>query len=141
MTWLGPLLILVLSCSGAFAQEVLRRQIDFSGGELKAEMSIDLTEKAGDEHFMHIQWRDRTGLTLVNPGQTIEVELWMPQMGHHSAPTVVEQTGTGLYRVSNMYFIMTGLWQIRVKVRGPLWFEEVQTWSLTMDSTMTLCEN
>lgn len=51
----------------------------------------------------------------------IEVILWMPSMGHGSAPTQVQratdslgQILNGVYDVKNVFFIMDGDWEVRV---------------------------
>ena len=44
------------------------------------------------------------------------VVLWMPDMGHSSSPTKVERIDQGSYRVSNVFFIMPGQWQIRFQI-------------------------
>lgn len=52
------------------------------------------------------------------------VEIFMPDMGHGSGPTalerVLDETGEivpGAYLVKNMWFIMEGLWEVRVTLR------------------------
>lgn len=47
--------------------------------------------------------------------EVTNVELWMDDMGHGSAPTSLQKMADGKYMVSNAWFIMTGLWSIRVK--------------------------
>ena len=49
--------------------------------------------------------------------QNVQVILWMPEMGHGSAPTKLERVDTGSYRVTEMYFIMPGRWQVRFQVK------------------------
>lgn len=46
-----------------------------------------------------------------------QVILWMPAMGHGSSPTTVERIDVGTYRVTGVYFVMPGEWQIRFQVR------------------------
>lgn len=40
--------------------------------------------------------------------------LWMPSMGHGSAPVKIEPLGDGRYRIYNVYFIMPGDWEVRL---------------------------
>lgn len=47
-----------------------------------------------------------------------EVVLWMPSMGHGSTPTRVERLDVGTYRVSQVFFIMPGEWDIRFQVKN-----------------------
>ena len=49
-----------------------------------------------------------------DPTQNLSVVLWMPSMGHGSAPVKIEKLQDGVFRVSNVYFIMAGDWEIRV---------------------------
>ena len=46
-----------------------------------------------------------------------EVILWMPSMGHGSSPTTVTELDTGTYRVSDVYFIMPGNWEIKFQLK------------------------
>lgn len=52
----------------------------------------------------------------------IQAELWMDMghgHGHGSAPVKVEKVDEYNYRVTNVWFVMKGPWQIRLKVRTP----------------------
>lgn len=49
--------------------------------------------------------------------QTPDVVLWMPSMGHGSAPTQTTRLDVGTYRASNVFFIMPGDWEIRFSVK------------------------
>lgn len=48
----------------------------------------------------------------------LEVVLWMPSMGHGSSPVTVEKTAPGQYRVTNVFFIMPGDWEIQFKLKN-----------------------
>lgn len=45
------------------------------------------------------------------------VILWMPSMGHGSTPTRVERLDVGSFRVSSVFFIMPGDWEIRFQLK------------------------
>ena len=45
------------------------------------------------------------------------VYLWMPDMGHGSSPVRMEHVGTGIYRATNVFFSMPGLWEIHFQLR------------------------
>jgi len=45
----------------------------------------------------------------------VEVELWMPSMGHGSSPVTVTRMDTGTYRASQVFFTMPGDWEIRIQ--------------------------
>lgn len=52
----------------------------------------------------------------------IKAELWMDMghgHGHGSAPVKIEKVDDHSYRVTNVWFVMKGPWQIRLKVRTP----------------------
>ena len=44
--------------------------------------------------------------------------LWMPSMGHGSSPVTIKKIATGVYDISDVYFIMDGDWQIRVQLKN-----------------------
>lgn len=52
---------------------------------------------------------------LITP---LAVRLWMPSMGHGSRPVNIEHLGMGQYRVSNVFFIMRGEWEIQVQLKS-----------------------
>lgn len=47
-----------------------------------------------------------------------QVVLWMPSMGHGSSPVAIEKLDTGTYRVSQVYFIMGGDWEIQIRAQS-----------------------
>ena len=51
-------------------------------------------------------------------GDTVNVFLWMPSMGHGSSPVTVERLGLGQYRASAVFFIMKGDWEIHFQVKN-----------------------
>lgn len=54
----------------------------------------------------------------------VEAKMWMPDMGHGSMPTHVKRLAnsqgalTHEYRISEMYFLMPGHWQILLKIQN-----------------------
>lgn len=52
---------------------------------------------------------------FVNLTNTLEVVLWMPDMGHGSSGVTVEKLAPGQYRVTRVFFIMGGDWEIQLK--------------------------
>lgn len=48
--------------------------------------------------------------------QSANVELFMPEMGHGSAPVKVDRLDQKHFQVSEAYFIMEGDWQVKVEV-------------------------
>lgn len=58
---------------------------------------------------------DSEGFVLLSTIPNIQIELWMPSMGHGSVPTKVQYLDGGIYLASNVYFIMKGEWEMRFK--------------------------
>ncbi len=61
---------------------------------------------------------------FIDPGYTVTSKLWMPSMGHGSSPVKIsafkDQNGatvTGVYNVSDVYFMMPGAWEIWVALK------------------------
>jgi len=48
----------------------------------------------------------------------LEIVLWMPSMGHGSSPVTIEKIAPGQYRVSRVFFIMPGDWEIQFKLKN-----------------------
>lgn len=115
--------------------------IQFAGGKIQGHLSWDQgPDGKGGEAIMRIEWRDGSTHELVEPGLPFEVLLWMPSMGHGSAPTqtqrVVDNQGQaviGTYQIRNMYFIMPGDWDIRVKLKYEDGSEETQIWGISIE--------
>lgn len=55
---------------------------------------------------------------FVDLQSNLEVVLWMPSMGHGSSPVTVEKVAPGQYRVSQVFFIMPGDWEIQFKLKN-----------------------
>ena len=52
--------------------------------------------------------------------------LWMPTMNHGSSPISITQLSTGVYKLSDIYFIMDGQWQLRAQLKsGNIVLEEI----------------
>lgn len=49
----------------------------------------------------------------------LAVEPWMDSMGHgQGAPVLIERLAIGTYRASHLYFIMGGVWSLRLTSQG-----------------------
>ena len=51
------------------------------------------------------------------PGD-VNVLLWMPGMGHGSSPTKVQRLDVGTYRVTQVFFVMPGEWEIHFQSKA-----------------------
>lgn len=113
----------------------------FAGGKIHSHLSWTQGPDAqGGESKMRLEWHDGATHNLIEPGLPFAVTLWMPSMGHGSAPTKIERlldsqgkAVKGTYLVSNMYFVMPGDWDIRVSVKFPDGREETKSWSIQLD--------
>lgn len=77
----------------------------------------------------HIQWlrpptsSEPAELTIELAGNipedtTLSALLWMPSMGHGSAPVQVERLSASQYRITKIYFIMPGDWEVRISFKN-----------------------
>jgi hypothetical protein len=49
----------------------------------------------------------------------ISLELWMPEHGHGSSPVMIEKTADNRIRITDIWFIMPGFWQLRFILTHP----------------------
>jgi hypothetical protein len=54
---------------------------------------------------------------LVTPKYHFEMILWMPSMGHGSSPVSITPISKGVFRASEIFFIMPGAWEIRFQLK------------------------
>ncbi|MCB0412074.1 MAG: FixH family protein [Bdellovibrionales bacterium] len=92
-----------------------------------------------EESIMTLQFLEQGTGESVALDDNLSVKLWMPDMGHGSAPTEVEnilnsegQAIEGYYRVKEMYFLMAGFWQIEVSLTNKKGETETQILELTL---------
>lgn len=83
-------------------------------------LAWQLGPKRGESRFTMRTWKNDLG-TMNGPfqdlPQALNVVLWMPSMGHGSAPTKVSRVAPGEYDVSNVQFIMGGRWDIKFQLK------------------------
>lgn len=58
--------------------------------------------------------------------------LWMPDMGHGAPPITIKKIGSGLYELSDIYFIMDGFWHIRIQLKNNDTLTEEQIFEYTL---------
>lgn len=87
---------------------------------------INSSEEA---HALLIVKKNNIAADLPEP---VKIFLWMPTMGHGSSPITVKKIGTGLYDLSQIYFIMDGFWQLRVQLRNGNETLEEQLFEMTI---------
>lgn len=69
----------------------------------------------------------------------IEVKLWMPSMGHGSSPTVVQRATDssgkiipGTFNVNNVFFVMSGNWEIWITLKDAAGKSEKQSFNVNI---------
>jgi hypothetical protein len=69
----------------------------------------------GQNKFVLKSWNIEEG-TINGPYQDLpaklHIYLWMPDMGHGSAPVKIKKVAEGEYDVANVYLMMGGTWEI-----------------------------
>jgi hypothetical protein len=53
-------------------------------------------------------------------GLTLDVEPWMPSMGHGTSSPGVTPQGSGVYLVTDVYLYMQGVWTLRTTISGAM---------------------
>lgn len=108
--------------------------LTFANGALHAHATWESAPEVASESILKIEWKNGADHSPVEPPGTFNVVLWMPSMGHGSAPTRIEPLldaqGTaivGSYEVSNVYFVMGGDWDVNVTLTYKDGTRETQT--------------
>lgn len=69
----------------------------------------------GENKFVLKSWKETEG-SINGPYQDLpeklHIYLWMPDMGHGSAPVKIKKIADGEYEVTNVYIVMNGTWEI-----------------------------
>lgn len=58
-------------------------------------------------------------LKLARPlpqAQTLNIYIWMPEMGHGSSPVEIKKMNSTDYTISEIAFIMPGLWVLHIEI-------------------------
>ena len=67
---------------------------------------------------MILRFLDQNDQTrAVDPVATPFILLWMPSMGHGSSPVKIERLDVGVFKASEIFFIMPGPWDIRYQLK------------------------
>lgn len=125
--WL--LVLALLFTLGVNAPARAATALNFSGSV--AELAWEKGPQSPEESVLRLTWKNAGGQTTEAPG-AFKVVLFMPSMGHGSAPTFVEpaRDASGAYRVSRLYFTMPGAWEVRVVLKSVSGTEETRALSL-----------
>lgn len=77
-------------------------------------------EKPSESSFgsMELTFTDKNDASrFIDPILTPEIILWMSSMGHGSSPVTLERVDVGRYKASEIFFIMSGPWDIRYQLK------------------------
>lgn len=95
--------------------------LTFANGAIHAHATWQSGPEVSNESLLKIEWKNGADHSPTEPPGAFEVALWMPDMGHGSAPTQIQrvldaqgQPLTGVYQISNIYFVMGGDWDVNV---------------------------
>lgn len=94
----------------------------------------------GQESLLVLEAKDAKTHQATELTDNVEVVLWMPSMGHGSAPTQVERildaNGNilpGVFNVRSVYFIMGGDWEVRVTLTDAQGVQETKAFKVALD--------
>jgi hypothetical protein len=97
------------------AQELKFKKTDFSFS-----LVWEMGPQIGESRFIVKTWKNSVG-TMNGPYQDLELPLhiilWMPSMGHGSAPVKITKVSEGEYEVTDVHFIMGGKWDIKFQLK------------------------
>jgi hypothetical protein len=121
-------LFLSLSCARPhYVSEAERDIKDVSGGcgylfsSEKICLKIQWIKKPSESSFgeMDLIFVDTLDQSrFIDPMNEPNILLWMPGMGHGSSPVSVKRVDVGHYRAREIFFIMTGEWEIHYQLKS-----------------------
>jgi YtkA-like len=118
----------------------LAGHLSFKQNTLHIHASFPAAPVVGQESLLVLEAKDAKTHQPTELNDNIEVVLWMPSMGHGSAPTQVERTldasgnvVPGVFNVRNVYFIMGGEWEVRVTLTDAQGVKETKSFTVILD--------
>lgn len=118
----------------------LAGHLSFKKNTLHLHASFPMAPVVNQESLLVLEAKDAKTHQPTDLNDTIEVVLWMPDMGHGSAPTQVERAVDangnilpGVFNVRNVYFIMGGKWEVRVTLTDAQGAKETKSFTVTLD--------
>jgi len=147
-----PVTALIISCS-AFAHgdqgdhgdhddQPMAAHLVFKQGELHIHAGFQAPPVVGKESILILEAKNPQNHQAVDLNDQVEVVLWMPSMGHGSAPTQVQRTLDqngqvlpGVFTVRNVQFIMGGEWEVRIRLTDDRGQQEIQSFRLTLSGS------
>jgi hypothetical protein len=141
---IGFLLATVASISahahGGGGHPPLAGHLPFKNNTVHLHATFAAEPEVGTEAFLSLEAKDAKTHQPVDLQDDVEVSLFMPTMGHGSAPTQVERVldskGNvlpGVFNVRSMYFTMAGDWDVSVTLTDASAVNETQKFSVHID--------
>lgn len=136
LVFLGPTLFAHAHSDSAQAHPTPPAMVHlkFANNTFHAHATWTKGPQVGEESRLQLEWKRASDHAPAEPPGTVKVVLWMPDMGHGSAPTriqtVPDERGharTGAYQVTDMHFIMSGRWHVYITLTSPDGTEETKT--------------
>ena len=98
--------------------------LKFNNGGIHAHVSWQRGPHTPDESSFRVDWKQGSDHSPLNPTEGFEVSVFMPSMGHGSAPVRIEaatdsagRSILGSFIVSKIYLMMDGQWDISVTLK------------------------
>ncbi len=133
------LLLFICLSSASSSHDGHKHHLVFGTKGLHAHINLPQDLAAGAIHQMQLEFRDALTHELKTPADGVTVILWMPDMGHGSAPTQVFQNTNaagvkipGSFTVKNLIFLMPGLWTVSINLRSAQGETETKTISVNI---------
>lgn len=111
----------------------------FKNGSVHVHVTFPQAPAVGQEALLVLETKDAATHQTIALEDSVEVVLWMPSMGHGSAPTqiqrVLDSNGeimAGIFHVRNIYFTMGGEWEVRVVLTDSNLKKETQSFKMTL---------
>lgn len=130
-------------CSAAFAHgDSADGTLVFPQAAQHAHLEWVTPPTASQEAVLDVQWMNNSPHAPAEPKGNLAVSLWMPAMGHGSAPVMIQHAldaqgnpQPGAFRISRMYFIMNGAWEVRFALTHADGSVETQAWAVSVGDT------
>lgn len=79
---------------------------------------FDETPATGKANSLSMYFSTTNSPDVILPKQDVAVSLWMPSMGHGSSPVKISIDANNVFRITEVYFIMPGDWQIVIQLKN-----------------------
>jgi hypothetical protein len=129
-----------LATNFASAHDHPGAHLSFANGALHAHASWVQGPHSPEESVLRLEWKNGADHSATEPPGRLRVTLWMPEHNHGSAPTQIQrvlgdsgQPLVGVYLVSNVFFTMGGVWEVRVSLKYSDGKEETKNFAVTLD--------